>query len=156
MINVYLRVQVYRYVYRMNTVASAVDKTILCTIDFSESTGQSITWAVAMAQQLHAHLVVLYVYRLNKPRGEDSIMLKRGIESEALRKFKTLEQSFLSDKGVDYEFRMEVGFISDRIEDHAKRYALSFVVIPLNVKSGNNETFEELLEHIHVPILVVP
>lgn len=140
----------------MNTALSSVHKTIVCTIDFSESTGQTIDWAVTMAQQLRAHLTILYTYRLIQSRGGEIVHLKKNIEEEAKKKFLVLEKNHLTGRGISYDFKIEVGFISDRIESLAKRNTLDFLVLDKSVKTNNNETVEELLEHIHVPMLLVP
>lgn len=145
-----------RYVCRMNVVSSSVRKAILCAIDFSESTGQTIDWAVTMAQQLDAHLTILYTYRLIQSKGGEIVHLKKNIEEEARQKFQFIEKSHLAQKGISYDFKIEIGFVSDRIEDHARRNTLIFLVIDKNLKTNNNETLEELLEHIDVPMLLVP
>lgn len=131
-------------------------KTILCTIDFSQSTRQSITWAVALATQLRAHLSILYTYRLNQARAGEIITMKKVIEEEARQKFAELEKECLVNSGVSYDFSIEVGFVSDRIEDRAKKNPLDFLVMDKTMKVNSNESLEELMEHIHVPMLVVP
>ena len=136
---------------RPNTMA----KTILCTIDLSESSKQAIQWAVTMALQLKAHLTVLYTYRLIARSGE-IVQLKRQIEQEAQAQFQQLEKLYLEGRGISYDFRTEVGFVSDRIEDHAKKNNLNFVVMDKNLSADNNETFSEMMQHIHVPTLLVP
>jgi len=78
------------------------------------------------------------------------------MEHEARQKFELLEKDFLQNSGIVYDFKVEVGFISDRIEDRAKNNALDFVVMDKTMRSNSNESLEELLEHIHVPMLLVP
>lgn len=156
MIKVPVFVLASRYVCAMNIAPSSVQKTILCTIDFSKSTGQTIDWAVTMAQQLRAHLTILYTYRLIQSRGGEIVHLKKSIEEEANQKFQFIEKSHLKGKGISYDFRVEVGFVSDRIESHSKRNTLDFLIIDKSVKNNNNETLEELLEHINVPMLLIP
>lgn len=130
--------------------------TILCTIDFSQSSRQAVHWAATMAQQLKVHLTILYTYRLiHVPAGE-VLQLKRKVEDEARRQFETLEKELLAGKGISYDFKIEIGFVSDRIEDHAKKNELNFLVIDKNISTNSKDTFDELLEHIHVPTLVVP
>ncbi|MBL7841464.1 MAG: universal stress protein [Cyclobacteriaceae bacterium] len=131
-------------------------KTILCTIDFSKSTRHSIEWAVSMARHMRAHLSILYTYRLIQPRSEEVIAMKKFIEQDAREKFTVLEKELLVKEGVSYDFKIEVGFISDRIEDHAKKNPLDFVVMDKTMRSNSNESLDELMEHIHVPMLVVP
>lgn len=137
------------------TIESTV-KTILCTIDFSNSTRHSIEWAVSMARHMRAHLSILYTYRLIQPRTDEVFLKKKVIEQEAREKFQVLEKEFLSKEGISYDFKIEVGFISDRIEDHAKKNTLDFVVMDKTMRTNSNESLDELMEHIHVPMLVVP
>ncbi len=140
----------------MKLIRESTVKVILCTIDFSQSTRQSIAWAVSMALQLRAHVSILYTYRLNQARSGEVVAMKKIIEQEALQKFHELEKACLVNSGVSYDFSIEVGFVSDRIEDHARRNSLDFLIIDRAMKTNSNESFEELMEHIHVPMLVVP
>lgn len=140
----------------MNVITESTVKTILCTIDFSKSSRHSVEWAVSMARHMRAHLSILYTYRLIQPRSGEVLTMKKVIEQEARQKFQKLEAELLVDQGISYDFKIEVGFISDRIEDHAKRHPLDFVVMDKNMKVNSNESFEELMEHIHVPMLLVP
>lgn len=82
--------------------------------------------------------------------------LKKAIEQEALQKFEALEKECLQDKGISYDFKIEVGFVTDRIEDRVKKNSLDFVIMDKTMRSNSNESFEELIEHIHVPMLLVP
>ncbi len=131
-------------------------KTILCTIDFSQSTRHSLEWAVSLTRQMRAHLTVLYTYRLIQPRSGEIVHLKKAIEQEARQKFDALEKEYLMDKGISYDFKIEVGFVTDRIEDRVKKNSLDFVVMDKTMRSNSNESFDELMEHIHVPMLLVP
>jgi len=105
---------------------------------------------------MRAHLSILYTYRLIQPRSGEIINIKKVMEHEARQKFELLEKDFLQNSGIVYDFKVEVGFISDRIEDRAKNNALDFVVMDKTMRSNSNESLEELLEHIHVPMLLVP
>lgn len=140
----------------MKVTTDSPVKTILCTIDFSQSTRHSLEWAVSLAAQMRARLSILFTYRLNQPRTGEVGMMKKVIEDEARQKFQAIEKDYLSKTGIAYEFKIEIGFVSDRIEDHAKNNALNFVVMDKHVRANSNETFEELIEHVHVPILLIP
>lgn len=140
----------------VNATPESPQKTILCTIDFSQSTRHSLEWAVSMAHQLRAHLSILYTYRLIQPRSGEIFNQKKIIEQEAKQKFEVLEKEYLLDTGISYDFKIEVGFVSDRIEDHAKKNAVNFVVMDKHVRTNSNESFDELMEHIHVPMLLIP
>ena len=136
----------------LNTVANS----ILCTIDLSESSKPAIRWAVTMAQQLKMHLTILYTYRLLQYRNGEVLQLKREMEDEAKKQFIILEKELLMGRGIAYDFKTEVGFVTDRIEDHARKNSLSFLVMNKNANESGKETIDDLMEHIHVPVLLVP
>lgn len=136
----------------LNTLANS----ILCTIDLSESSKPAIRWAVTMAQQLKMHLTILYTYRLLQYRNGEVLQLKRTMEDEAKKQFILLEKELLIGRGVSYDFKTEVGFVTDRIEDHAKKNPLRFLVMNKNANESGKETIDDLMEHIHVPVLLVP
>jgi hypothetical protein len=122
----------------------------------SDSSKQAIQWAVTMAQQLKAHLTILYTYRLIPSRSGEVIQMKKKIEEDAQQQFKLFEHEFLNGRGITYDFKTEIGFISDRIEDHAKKNDLNFVVMDRNIRAQSTESFSELMENVHVPMLFVP
>lgn len=136
----------------LNTTANS----ILCTIDLSDSSKPAIRWAVSMAQQLKMHLTILYTYRLLQYRNGEVLQLKRKMEDEARQQFLILEKDLLMGRGVSYDFKTEIGFVTDRIEDHARKNSLSFLVMNKNINESSNETISNLMEHIHVPVLLVP
>lgn len=109
-----------------------------------------------MARHMRAHLSVLHTYRLIQPRSGEIVEQKKSIELEARKKFELLEKEYLIGQGISYDFKIEVGFVSDRIEDRAKKNSLDFVIMDKTMKANNNETLEELIQHIHVPMLLVP
>src|SRR6187551_480248 len=107
---------------------SSMGNSILCTIDLSESSKPAIRWAVTLAQQLKLPLTILYTYRLLQYRNGEILQLKRKMEDEAKQQFMEFEKELLMDRGISYNFKTEVGFVTDRIEDHAKKNSLSFLV----------------------------
>lgn len=131
-------------------------KTILCTIDMSQSSRQAVQWAMKMAQQLRAHLTILYTYRLIQSRGGEVIQLKKQMEAEAQQQFALIEAELLINSGISYDFRTEIGFVSDRIEDHARKNNLNFLVMDKTLTTNSKETIEELMENVRVPMLLVP
>ena len=141
----------------MDKVNGATDMTngILCTTDFSESSKEALKWSISLAKKLGSSLTILYTYRLFKQNGE-AVAMKKKMEEEATRNFKQLEKEMLQGTGIIYNFKTEVGFVSDRVEDHAKKNSISFLVMGKNMTTGNKETFEELVGHIKIPLVIVP
>ena len=131
-------------------------KGIICTVDFSESSKDALRWAVSLAKLLKTQLTVLYTYRLLNSENGEAIELRKKTEDNALQKFSSLEKEILSDSGVSYEFKVEVGFVSNRVKHYAKKDAVSFVVMGNKMNASNKETFDELAETIQVPLVIVP
>lgn len=109
-----------------------------------------------MARQLRAHLSILYTYRLIQSSSGEIVHFKKNIEHEARQKFEILEKEYLLSNGISYDFKVEVGFVSDRIEDRVRKDSPDFVILDKTLRANSNESFEELMENIHVPLLIVP
>jgi len=130
---------------------------ILCVIDFSESSKKVLQWAAENARTNQSHLTVLYSYRLTPVRnGESIVALKRKIEDEANQNFKILETDLLLDKHITYDFKTEVGFIADRVQEHSKNHPINFLVIDKCIRTSNKESFDELMENMQVPLVIIP
>jgi nucleotide-binding universal stress UspA family protein len=137
-------------------VNTDITKGILCAIDFSESSKEVLNWSVSLAKMLRTQLTVLYTYRLLNSTNGEATELKKKIEENAERNFAVFEKEFLTDQGIHYDFKVEVGFVSNRIKDYAKKNGLSFVVIGRTNNSSSRESFDELAEDVHVPLVIIP
>jgi len=130
---------------------------ILCVIDFSDSSRNALQWAADNARTYQLHLTVLYSYRLNHVRhGESIVALRKKIEDEANQNFKILENDLLLNRHISYDFKTEVGFIADRVEEHSKNHPINFLVIDKNIRTSNKESFDDLMEHMQVPLVIIP
>jgi nucleotide-binding universal stress UspA family protein len=127
---------------------------IVSVTDFSDSSRETVRWAIDLAKRLDSHLTILYTYRLFKQEGE-AVPLKRRMEEEASKKFTELESQLLAGSGIEYDFKTEVGFVDDRITEYVKHNKLSFLVMG-KVGARNNETFDGLLKSLQVPLVIVP
>lgn len=128
---------------------------ILYATDFSDSSKEALEWTIRLAKQLKSHLTILYTYRLLKQNGE-VLFIKKKMEDEGLRSFKALEKELLEGTGISYDFKTEVGFIDDRIEEHTKKNKLSFLVMGKSMSIRNKESFDELVENLQTPLVIVP
>lgn len=129
---------------------------ILCAVDFSETSRKVVNWAIAMAQQLKTHVTLLHAYRLTKLHNGEAVLLKRKMEEEASDSFKTLEKELLMGKDISYDFKSEVGFVTDRVEGHAKSNSIGFVVMGKKTYADNRDRFDELSESMKLPLFIVP
>lgn len=131
-------------------------KNILCTTDFSEPSKRALEWAVDFSKKEGSQLTILFTYRLTKNAAEELVLWKKRVEEDAKKKFIAFESQHLKDVGIKYEFRIEVGFVADRIEDHAKNNPLGFLVMDRSMCTRNKEAFDDLMEIIKVPVVIVP
>src|SRR6187549_247490 len=97
-----------------------MNNSILCTIDFSDSSKDVLKYAVALSKQLKNNLTVLFTYRLMNFHNGEAFDVRKKIEENAKHSFSILEKEVLADSGVSYDFKIEVGFVSNRVREYAK------------------------------------
>lgn len=132
-----------------------MNKTILCPIDFSESSAVALKWAAELSSRLNYHLTILYPYRLIQLPNDDAIQIKKKNEEHASKKFADLEKHYLEGKNISFEFSPEVGFVNDRVDYHLKKEAIAMLVISRQMNLQNNDA-EDLIGSSNVPVLIVP
>jgi len=84
------------------------------------------------------------------------VVVKKKLELDASKNFEHLSHGLFKNQKVSLDFRAEVGFIQDRIEDYARRNKVLFLVIGVNLVNGNKEILEEIIEESEAPLVVVP
>jgi nucleotide-binding universal stress UspA family protein len=129
---------------------------IICTVDFSESSKDALRWSISLARLLGTHLTILYTYRLLNSHDVEAVDFRKKIEENAKQKFASFEEEILAGSGVKYEFKIEVGFISNRVKDYVKKNTASVLVMGNKMNSSNKESFDELAASIQIPIVIVP
>lgn len=129
---------------------------ILCAVDFSEASRQALKWAVLFSKTQGSDLTILYTYRLAKKMTGEAVAWKKKTEEEALQKFASFENEYLKTAGIKYEFKIELGFVADRIEHHMQKNDVDFLVMDKNLCSKSKDTFDDLMEQVTVPLVIVP
>jgi K+-sensing histidine kinase KdpD len=129
---------------------------ILCTIDFSDSSKDVLKYAVKLSRQFNSHMTILYTYRLFSSANGEAIEMRKKIEEKARQNFSVLEEEILASSGVSYDFKIEVGFVSNRVREYAKVNSVSFLVMGKKMNGSSKESFDELAENIQVPLVIVP
>lgn len=130
-------------------------KGILCAIDFSESSKNALRWSIDHARKLNNHLTIIHVYRLLQPYQGEVTEMKKKIEEDATKNFSKIERELLIGQGISYEFKSEVGFVADRAKDHMKKNGISFLVVGNKINATNNQSFDELIADLHLPLVIV-
>lgn len=131
-------------------------KEILCAIDFSDSSKDALRWSVSMARDLKFHLTVLHTYRLLQNHTGEAIAMKKKTETEAMKNLAVLEKELLKGQGVSYDIKSEIGFVSDRVKEYAKRNRLGLLVIGKHTNTSNVDSLNEVVDKIQVPLVIVP
>jgi hypothetical protein len=130
---------------------------VLCLIDFSEASGHALKWAGLEASKQDAQLVVLYPYRLTQLRGKEGLVkLRQGIDTEAIVNFEKIARENLHDIPVKYEFKPEVGFMTDRVYAHSHQTEFSMLVISKHMAMNNRESIGELIDLVKFPLVIIP
>lgn len=136
-------------------------KSFLCALDFTDASDQALKVASELALQCQAQLTILFPYRLIQAEAPDDVAtLKVKIETNARNKFSTLEKAYNLPGLVEYTFKPEIGFLSDRIEVHARKNLVHMVILSreqaLSMHDQNGETLQEFLGELKIPFLIVP
>lgn len=113
-----------------------------------------------MAQQDKAHLDILFSYRLLPAElNDEASTLKNRIVTEAREKFLTLEKKFSLPGSIEYEFKIEIGFLADRVESFARKRSVDLVVLSneqahtMNDQRGRD--LKEMLEELNIRHLII-
>jgi nucleotide-binding universal stress UspA family protein len=136
-------------------------ETILCAVDFSETSIHALKWAITEAQSRKTQVTFLFCYRLIAAGDEgESLNMKRDMEAKALAQFHEIEMKLLNKSTVPYQFIMEVGFFPSRIEMFIRRSPVSLLVLGSSIIENFNEyknlSFDQFLLTSKVPVVVVP
>ena len=138
-------------------IVDKVQGTILCVIDFSDSSKKTLQWAIDNASKSRSHLTILYPYRLKKPETGESVMeMRKKIEDEARSRFRELENDLLAEASIPNDFRTEVGFLANRVEAHSKSQGIKFLVVARDLKSRHSDSFDDLVENTQIPVVIIP
>lgn len=129
---------------------------ILCAIDLSDNSRNVLKFAIDLSRQNKIHITILYAYRLLNGESLEPIEARRKLEESARQKFSELEKELLQNSGVQYDFKLEVGFVANRIREFIKTNKVSFLVIAKNTSSGIKEPIDEIAGNLHIPLVIVP
>ena len=151
----------YKEMSALKMTSGIAMKTILCAIDFSESSLHTLKYTMSMAQLYHAQVTVLYCYRLISADKEgESLYMKRDMEAKSLEQFKEIEKKLTHTGKGSYVFVSEVGFFPSRIESFIRKTPVSLLVMGNSIVENFNEykslSFDEFLRETKVPVVIVP
>lgn len=136
--------------------ASLKEPSVLCVIDFSSTSEDALRAAIPAAERNHARLMIIHPYRLNHAGSmEDQVKMKRAIEEESRQNFRKLSH-VLNDVTIPFDFRPEIGFLTDRVQEHLKKANIILLIMSRELAKASRESLMELLPQIDIPILIIP
>jgi hypothetical protein len=124
---------------------------ILCIVDFSQSSERALSWAICLAKQINAHLIILHAFRLLLQEG-NPVQLAKAQSEKAFINFHIIEKRFFQSCQITYEFKAEIGFIVDRIEAHSSDRTIDLLVVDKKQESG---VFDEIFQRVKIPIAII-
>ncbi len=132
------------------------EPTVLCVIDFSASSENTLRSALQLATKNKARITVLHPYRLNQVVKKENLgKVKRDIDEEAALNFKKISH-VLKKGNISYDFRSEVGFLTDRVQEHLRRSNIKLLVMNKGLADVNREALNELIHQLEIPVIIVP
>jgi hypothetical protein len=134
-------------------------KSVFCAIDFSEASLQVLRLAAQQAEVHSGKVVVLYSYRLVQSAGKPVAEYRREVEQAAKENFQKLTQSLTGKEISVLDFRMEIGFFTDRIEVYASKGEIELLVLSKGMASKYDEhsgiLLTDFLDSLKIPVMVV-
>lgn len=135
-------------------------KPVLCAIDFSESSPLVMRCAIEVALRHKTSIIVLFSYRLAQSFEGTIGEYRKSVERKAKESFEELIGKVSVHGNVKYEFRSEIGFLSDRIEAYVEKNDVGVIVIGHDMANKMNDhkglLLQQFISNIKVPILIVP
>lgn len=132
---------------------------VVCAVDFTETSVLVLKAAVELADRFAKRLIVLYAYRII-PENEAIGDYRKMVIKKAHEDFALLEKKLGLNGSLPYEFRVEVGFLADRIKNAVQASPEAFIVIgqklALEINEQKGMTLEEFIVQASVPVLIVP
>lgn len=135
-------------------------KSILCALDFSGASLGVMKKAIELAEGRKVGLIFLFSYRLVQPLGSTLADYRKTMEGKARQNFDALMGEIKIKVSVPYEFRSEIGFLSDRIDALITKQDVELIVIGQELlHTINKHTGFPLEQHIdpeRIPMVCVP
>jgi nucleotide-binding universal stress UspA family protein len=132
---------------------------VLCALDFSVDSSDVVQVAFDNARQKGSHLIVLHAYRL-MPQSSDIAKYRKTIEQTARTNFDKILEALHIIESVPYEFRAEIGFLTDRIEAVTRQHPVSMIVMGQQLAKSFNDhkgiSLQQFMDTTNVPVLIVP
>ncbi|MDH5609045.1 MAG: universal stress protein [Cyclobacteriaceae bacterium] len=131
-------------------------KRILFPVNGNES---ALKYAVDMAKQYNAKLFLLHTYRLidlqKQFENKGTKSLKRTIDDSFEEEFEKKYGHRFVAADIDYEFLIEIGFLTDRIVANIKEKNIDMLLLE-GLVNNNDDSLMERFAELNIPVLLIP
>ena len=135
-------------------------KPILCALDFSESSLEVMKVAFEIGTRFDSPVTGLFSYRLIQLPDVAIAEYRKSTEARALQDFCALIRKLNINESVKYEFRSEIGFLSDRLEVYGQQNKIGLIVMSQemagSIHEHKNLSLQDFVKALKIPLFIVP
>ena len=144
-------------------------KRILAPTDFSPASNNALQYAVGLAAETNAKLIIFHAYRIPQvtdaayPIGgmyPDGMVDSNEIKKEVNEEMDKVVETYVKDSNISYESLISAGFAEDNILGAIENHEIDLVVMGTRGANALQEIFgsttTHLISHTNVPVLVIP
>jgi len=139
------------------------EKVILVPTDFSKNAGNAVRFAVGLACDLNARMIVLHAYRLVQTLtnvNQSAFSIKNEWDKNTRTQFDLLKKDILSDCKLEIHFESEVGFAADAIVSSVESIDVDLVIMGSSGEGAWRSVFGsttiKTINKVSCPVIVVP
>lgn len=118
----------------------------------------SMDYAIMMAKKSQAKLYILKTLRFkdlqpikdNKPAD-----VKTSMKDSIMKEFDEVYKQKLEESKLDYEFSIEIGFLTDRISESIKDHEIDILLIN-KLDEDSDDNIIEKLNQLKIPVMLIP
>lgn len=118
----------------------------------------ALDYAIMMAKKSNARLHILQTYRLTDDRKriqQDPKSAKDSLHQAILNQFDENYRRTLERSGLDFTFKAEIGFLTDRILTTIAQENIDMLLIT-KFYSNKDDNIIERISEVDIPVMLIP
>lgn len=139
------------------------ERVILVPTDFSENSEAAVRFAVGLACDIQARIIVMHAYRLLQTlstANQSPFSIKDQWDKTTKEKFEKLKKEILNDCELDYTFESDVGFAADTILSAVNANEVDLVIMGTSGEGSWEGVFGsttlKIINKVNCPVIVIP
>jgi hypothetical protein len=118
----------------------------------------SMDYAIMMAKKSQAKLYILKTLRfkdLQSIKDHRPTDVKTSMKDSIMKEFDEVYKHKLEESNLDYEFSIEIGFLTDRISESIKDHGIDILLIN-KLDEHSDDNIIEKLNQLKIPVMLIP